>query len=158
MTHEDLSAPSTARSARQRFATAFLGSVPRALALSALLVSPAAPLAAAGPQATAKPTAPATPKPASTRSGSEWYSRGMDFHEDERWDEAIAAFRHAIEAGHRVDAATYNIACGYARKGDADRAFEWLGKAMEVGFDVHAYLGDDDLESALGGLLSGLMK
>jgi Flp pilus assembly protein TadD len=72
----------------------------------------------------------------------------MDLHHNERYDEAIAAFEKAIELGHREDAASYNIACGYALKGDSDRAFEWLKKAQEAGFSLDGYLAsDDDLDS-----------
>ena len=85
------------------------------------------------------------------RDGSDWYGRGMDLHNDERYDEAIAAFQKAIEAGYREDAASYNIACGYALKGDRDKAFEWLHRAEEAGFDVASYLGhDDDLDGLRG--------
>jgi beta-lactamase regulating signal transducer with metallopeptidase domain/tetratricopeptide (TPR) repeat protein len=84
----------------------------------------------------------------SRRSGSDWYSRAMGYHRSERYDEAIAAFQKAIEAGYREDAASYNIACGYALKGDRDKAFEWLKKASEAGFDVASYLeSDDDLDN-----------
>ena len=41
---------------------------------------------------------------------------------------------------------TYNIACGYALLGNSDRAFEYLKKAMDEGFDVGDYLHDDDLD------------
>jgi tetratricopeptide (TPR) repeat protein len=112
-----------------------------AVSLASLL----APAGAAQQPATGRP--PTTTKSLEDRSGSQWYSRGMELHEDERWDEAITAFRKAIEAGHRVPAATYNVACGYARKGDRDLAFEWLGKAMDAGFDVASYLDDDDLDT-----------
>jgi beta-lactamase regulating signal transducer with metallopeptidase domain/tetratricopeptide (TPR) repeat protein len=79
--------------------------------------------------------------------GGDWYSRGMSLHHRERYDEAIAAFQKAIQAGYREDAASYNIACGYALKGDRDKAFEWLRRAEEAGFDVASYLGrDDDLD------------
>jgi tetratricopeptide (TPR) repeat protein len=72
----------------------------------------------------------------------------MDLHNEERYDEAIDAFRRSIEEGERVEAATYNIACGYARKGDSARAFEWLQKAIDEGFEVDSYLAkDDDLDS-----------
>jgi tetratricopeptide (TPR) repeat protein len=72
----------------------------------------------------------------------------MDLHGDERYDEAIDAFRKAIGAGYREDAASYNIACGYALQGNRDKAFEWLKKASEAGFDVAAYLErDDDLDN-----------
>jgi beta-lactamase regulating signal transducer with metallopeptidase domain/tetratricopeptide (TPR) repeat protein len=84
----------------------------------------------------------------SERSGSEWYGRGMDLHHSEHYDRAIEAFQKAIDDGYREDAASYNIACGYALKGDKDKAFEWLRHAMDLGFNVSAYLGhDDDLES-----------
>ena len=82
------------------------------------------------------------------KSGSGWYSRAMDLHRDERYDEAIRAFEKAIEAGYREDASSYNIACGYALKGDRDKAFEWLRKAEEAGFRTDHYLSsDDDLEN-----------
>jgi beta-lactamase regulating signal transducer with metallopeptidase domain/tetratricopeptide (TPR) repeat protein len=88
--------------------------------------------------------------PASRRhgqSGGDWYSRGMELHNEGNYDEAIAAFGHAIEEGTRVDAATYNIACGYARKGNADRAVEWLRKSLREGFDLASYIDkDDDLD------------
>lgn len=84
----------------------------------------------------------------SPRDGGDWYRRGMQHHHDEEYDEAIAAFHKAIELGQKAGAASYNIACGYALKGDADRAFEWLDRAMETGFDVSGYIGhDDDLDS-----------
>lgn len=84
---------------------------------------------------------------AGKHDGSDWYSRAMDLHHDGRYEEAIAAFEKAIEAGHREDASSYNIACGYALLGKRDQAFEWLRKAMDAGFDLQKYLGhDDDLD------------
>jgi beta-lactamase regulating signal transducer with metallopeptidase domain/tetratricopeptide (TPR) repeat protein len=81
------------------------------------------------------------------RSSGDWYSRGMSLHNDERYDEAIDAFKRSIDEGHRVEAATYNVACGYARKGDADRAIEWLKKSLEEGFELSSYIErDDDLD------------
>jgi len=82
------------------------------------------------------------------RDGGDWYDEAMQLHREERYPEAIEAFQKAIEAGHREAAATYNIACGYARMGENDRAFEWLRRAIESGFDVASYLSrDDDLEN-----------
>ncbi len=112
----------------------------RSLAFPLLLAALAAPSAPAAPQA-APPAAARD-----TRSGSEWFDRGMELHEDGKWDAAIEAFRKAIEKGYREEVATYNAACAYARKGETDRAFEWLEKAMAAGFDVHGHLDDSDLE------------
>jgi beta-lactamase regulating signal transducer with metallopeptidase domain/tetratricopeptide (TPR) repeat protein len=81
-------------------------------------------------------------------SGASWYSRAMDLHHHGRYDEAIAAFQKAIEAGYREDASAYNIACAYARQGNKDKAFEWLRRALDAGFEVGSYLErDDDLYS-----------
>ncbi len=81
------------------------------------------------------------------KDGDDWYSRGMDLHRDEDYEGAIEAFKKAIADGYNEDAASYNIACGYSLLGNADQAFEWLKKAMEEGFDVGAYLHDDDLDN-----------
>lgn len=78
------------------------------------------------------------------RSGRDWYGRGMDLHGDEKYAEAIEAFGKAIELGYREDAATYNIACGYALLGKTDQAFHWLDKAAEAGFELSHYIGEDD--------------
>jgi beta-lactamase regulating signal transducer with metallopeptidase domain/Tfp pilus assembly protein PilF len=82
----------------------------------------------------------------SKREGSEWYSEGMELHHDGEYEAAIEAFQKSIEAGYNEDAATYNIACGYALLGKNDLAFEYLKKAMDEGFDVGGYLHDDDLD------------
>ena len=79
-----------------------------------------------------------------SRSGEEWYDRGQQLHRDERYPEAIEAFEKAIAAGYREDASSYNIACGYALMGNADSAFEWLERARQQGFDLAAYVGEDD--------------
>jgi tetratricopeptide (TPR) repeat protein len=112
------------------------------------------------PSAAIAPEVPETPEPAEAAApgyapaskkkihGGSWYQRGMELHNEERYDEAIAAFQHSIEEGEKVDAATYNIACGYARKGNTARAFEWLQRAIDEGFDAESYLRhDDDLDS-----------
>jgi beta-lactamase regulating signal transducer with metallopeptidase domain len=84
----------------------------------------------------------------SHRDEGSWYERGMSFHHEGRYDEAIDSFRRSIDEGERVEAATYNIACGYAKKGDTSRAFEWLQKAIDEGFEIDSYLAkDDDLDS-----------
>jgi tetratricopeptide (TPR) repeat protein len=85
---------------------------------------------------------------AGRRSERNWYSRGSSLHSDERYEEAIAAWKRAIEEGQQVEASTYNIACAYARLGQKDLAFEWLKKAAAEGFELSHYLSsDDDLDS-----------
>jgi Flp pilus assembly protein TadD len=75
----------------------------------------------------------------------------MQLHRKGDYKEAIAAFGKAIEDGYREDAASYNIACGYALLGEKDKAFEWLKRAMDEGFELAGYLrSDDDLENLHG--------
>ncbi len=84
----------------------------------------------------------------SRKHGGSAYGRGMELHNDGQYDEAIQAFGESIANGEKVEAASYNIACGYALKGDRDRAFEWLEKAMDAGFELAHYMErDDDLDS-----------
>jgi len=83
--------------------------------------------------------------------GRGWYARGMELHNEGRYEEAIEAFQRAIATGHREAAASYNIACGYAREGKTNEALEWLKRARDAGFDVAGYIEkDDDLESLHG--------
>jgi beta-lactamase regulating signal transducer with metallopeptidase domain len=83
----------------------------------------------------------------SPKDGDDWYSKGMELHHDERYEDAIAAFRKSIDDGYKEGASSYNIACGYALSGNNDAAFEWLQKALDAGFEVSEYLGhDDDLD------------
>ena len=57
-------------------------------------------------------------------------------------------FARAFELGYRKPATLYNLACAEARQGHVDRAFEWLGKALDAGFDGKGMLRtDEDLES-----------
>ncbi len=111
-------------------------------------VAPEAAIAPEVPEPAEAPVSGYVPASKRKSHGGSWYSKGMELHNEERYDEAIAAFQHSIEEGEKVDAATYNIACGYARKGDSARAFEWLQKAVDEGFDAESYLAkDDDLDS-----------
>jgi beta-lactamase regulating signal transducer with metallopeptidase domain/tetratricopeptide (TPR) repeat protein len=85
------------------------------------------------------------------RDGADWYDRGMKLHRRGKYAEAIEAFENAIADGYREDASSYNIACGYALLGNKDKAFEWLHKAIEEGFELSGYLkSDDDLEDLHG--------
>ena len=85
--------------------------------------------------------------PRKSGDGSDWYDQGMRLHHKGKYQEAIAAFEKSIEDGHNEAAASYNIACGYALLGQNDKAFEWLKRSMDEGFDLAAYMGhDDDLD------------
>lgn len=84
-------------------------------------------------------------------SGARWFQVGLDRHYSDRFEEAIDAFERSIEAGYKPGVSAYNIACGYARMGERDAAFEWLDRARDHGFDLDEYLeSDSDLASLHG--------
>jgi len=81
-------------------------------------------------------------------AGRPWFNLGYAALQARDIDAGIDAFRHAMQLNHRAGTCSYNIACGYALRGDRDSAFAWLQKAREAGFDLHNYLeGDDDLDA-----------
>jgi hypothetical protein len=69
-------------------------------------------------------------------------------------DASIRSFERAIEFGCSVAFSSYNIGCGYARKGgvgDKDQAFVWLHRALDAGFSDHILLKvDPDLANLRG--------
>lgn len=73
-----------------------------------------------------------------------------------RYDEAIANYQRAFAAGippgrNTRGVAWYNLACGYARTGRSDQAFEALNKAVDEGLAERAtYEQDEDLASLRG--------
>jgi hypothetical protein len=70
------------------------------------------------------------------------------------FDQAIASFERSLELGYQCPASSYNIACGHARRdglGDRDKAFQWLDRAIEVGFaDFGLLKSDSDLSNLRG--------
>ena len=68
----------------------------------------------------------------SRRSGSDWYSRGMNLHRDDRYDEAIEAFKKNVK-DHPASWNVYDsLAEGYATKGDKKLAVENYNKALSM--------------------------
>jgi tetratricopeptide (TPR) repeat protein len=72
-----------------------------------------------------------------------WYSLGIARHSQEKWTEAIAAFKKNIEIA-QTPFAMYNVAAGYARLDKKDLAFEWLEKALNNGAAFGSNLNSDD--------------
>lgn len=68
------------------------------------------------------------------RDGEGWFDRGWEFHRQDRFDEAVAAFQRAAEMGHRKATSLYNVACGYAMQDNADQALLYLEQALAEGF------------------------
>jgi ankyrin repeat protein/S1-C subfamily serine protease len=75
------------------------------------------------------------------------YEDGLEAAEENRLDDAIAAFRESLRLLPRNPDSAYNIACAYSRKEDVAAAVEWLGRAADWGFeDLTHLLEDTDLK------------
>ncbi|MBW3565099.1 MAG: tetratricopeptide repeat protein [Acidobacteria bacterium] len=81
-------------------------------------------------------------------SGRGWSNLGFAYHYTGNYDQAIAAFSRALQLGYQTAYSAYNIACGHARLGHTDLAFQWLDRAESYGMDVgHRLESDEDLRS-----------
>jgi len=50
--------------------------------------------------------------------------------------------------GYRKPTTLYNLACSYSLMGQKDKAFDYLSKALEAGFDESSTMRhDDDLDN-----------
>jgi Flp pilus assembly protein TadD len=79
--------------------------------------------------------------------GQEWFSRGYELHNSDRYPEAIEAFKRAIDLGYRKATAMYNVACGYSLLNDKENAFGWLKRALENQFGrTELLMEDSDLD------------
>lgn len=78
------------------------------------------------------------------KNGRAWYLLGMSLHSLGKWEQAISAFEKNVAIVQNPNS-MFNIACGYARLNQADKAFEWLEKALMNGaaFTVNIETDED---------------
>lgn len=75
-----------------------------------------------------------------------WRMLGMARHRTADFDRAIQAYTTALKVEPDHPLALYSLGAAWARKGDADRAFEWLGKARATRrYDMTQAQADTDL-------------
>lgn len=80
-------------------------------------------------------------------NGRAWYLLGMSLHSLGKYEQAIAAFEKNVAITQNPNS-FYNIACGYSRLNQTDKAFEWLEKALNGGVAQFVNLETDaDLEN-----------
>jgi tetratricopeptide (TPR) repeat protein len=83
---------------------------------------------------------------ANPKDAQAWHMLGYSLHAAGKLDEALPVHLKATEFPQTAPAATYNVACVHALKGNADQAFLWLEKAVAAGFDdVEQLQRDTDL-------------
>ncbi len=78
-----------------------------------------------------------------------WYRLGLSRHSLGKFESAIEAFQKCVALkGNNQAFALYNIACGYARLNEKDKAIEWLKRAIDAGFPGGRGIStDNDLAS-----------
>ena len=79
-------------------------------------------------------------------NGRAWYLLGMSLHSLAKYEQAIAAFEKNVTISQNPNA-MFNIACGYSRLNKADKAFEWLEKALNGGAVFINFEKDADLDN-----------
>jgi tetratricopeptide (TPR) repeat protein len=83
-------------------------------------------------------------------NGRAWFFLGMSFHSQGKYERAIAAFEKNLTIAQNP-MSMYNIACGYSRLKQVDKAFEWLDKAVKTGPGAIANPENDaDLDNIRG--------
>lgn len=84
-------------------------------------------------------------------SGRAQYNLGYAQLLAERPDAALPAFLRALELGYRKPATLYNLACSHAQLREKDKAFDFLFRAIDAGYDSHDQIRrDDDLDTLRG--------
>ncbi len=87
---------------------------------------------------------------ADPNNGVAWHHLGYALHAMGNLEEALPAHIKAANSSDRRIAGlgAYNAACAHALLGDKDKALEWLGQSIEVGFrQWDAFRNDPDLDS-----------
>jgi tetratricopeptide (TPR) repeat protein len=80
-------------------------------------------------------------------NGRAWYFLGMSLHSLGKYEQAISAFEKNVAIAQNPGS-MFNIACGYSRLKQPDKAFEWLEKALTGGAALTVNLDtDEDLEN-----------
>jgi len=84
------------------------------------------------------------------KKSGDFNGSGIEFMRDGQYTQAVAAFEEEIRQTGSSNA-MYNLACAHALRGDKQRAFDALKRAIENGFDnSHHMTQDEDLRLLQG--------
>ncbi len=77
-----------------------------------------------------------------------WHMLGYSLHASGNLTDALPCHLMAAEFTETAPVASYNVACVYALRNKADKAFEWLNRARDRGFRTrHQIEGDSDMDN-----------
>lgn len=77
-----------------------------------------------------------------------WHFLGFSLHSAGNLTDALPCHLMAAEFAQTAPIASYNVACVYSLRNKADKAFKWLEKARELGFNNRSQIdGDSDLDN-----------
>lgn len=103
-----------------------------------------------------KPPAKAEPAPPkaddlSIEEAAMLFEECLDLLKEKQFDESIRGFKRISDAFPDNDlgvTSAYNVACGYALKGEKETALDWLEKSVKMGFTKFDHIRQDsDLDS-----------
>lgn len=79
-------------------------------------------------------------------NGGAWLRLGLSYHSLKQYEKAIAAYKEADKNKFTLQLTRFNLACAYALLNQKEEAFNWLNKALLVGFgNVEMLKTDEDL-------------
>ena len=85
------------------------------------------------------------------KSGRVQYAIGIARLQLDEFEASGRAFLRALDLGYRRPATLYNLACVESRRGEKEKAFEYLDQAIDAGFDAARQIrADEDLDNLRG--------
>lgn len=77
------------------------------------------------------------------------FKMAFAFHSIGDYQRAIEGYMELADPGGPI--IFYNLGCAHARLGEADKAFEWMDRAVKAGFSEAKLVGEDDDLASLRG-------
>jgi tetratricopeptide (TPR) repeat protein len=119
--------------------------LPSSTARPAPAPAPVAPPSVTRPAPAPRPTQPPArqldiraPASRNTTAATAAFNQGTQLLAQRRWEQAVAAFRRAVENDDRHTSAFYNLGLAYTQLGDTDLAKDAYARALRLQPDLHS--------------------
>ena len=81
--------------------------------------------------------------------GQGWFNQGLAQHREGKYQDAAGAFQKALDLGFNPPGAMMRIGRTWAKRGDVDKALEWMEKSAAAGFAAPgAILADSEVAAS----------